>query len=130
MIVDITNEVLDKVKSTLSPIPVLSAYPSVAPSFPCVILEEIANDTDADTVDTSGETHNLVGIEVNVFTQGSKRVTDARTLRTSVDAIMSDYYGMTRTLSQTTPNFLDSSIYRYTLRYIFTIDSNKTIYRR
>lgn len=130
MIIDVTNEVLTNLKNTLVGVEVLATYPSTTPKFPCVIVEEISNITDIETIDTNGENHSIVSIEINIFSNTQNKTTQVKSIRDSIDSIMSGTYRMTRGFTGTTPNFLDDNIYRYTLRYTFTIDNNKQIFRR
>lgn len=130
MIVDVTNEVYTNLKTSLTGITVLQTFPSTSPTFPCIIIEEISNDINIDTIDTSGDNHCDVSIEINIFSDAENKITEVKTIRGQVDAIMSGQYRMTRGFTGTTPNFLDDNIYRYTIRYSFTIDANKQIYRR
>lgn len=128
MIVDITNNIITRLDTDLTAT-VLNAMPSTTPSFPCVVVEEISNPEDMETVDSSGAKYSNVVMQIDIFTNSSKRVSDAKDLRNSIDSILSDEYGMSRDFAGRTPN-LDDSIYRYTLRYSALIDSNLKIYRR
>lgn len=109
---------------------VLPSYPSTSPNFPCVTFEELSNTTDTKTVDSSGEKYNVVSFEINIFSNRPNKESEVRQIRNRVDAIMSDEYGMGRDYANRTPNFADTNVHRYTLRYSFIIDTNKTIYRR
>lgn len=129
MIVDITNEVLSAIKTALSTIPVLTSYPDTTPTFPLVTFEDLGNEVVVDTIDTSGENHNQVSFEINIFTNNSTKVSDARTIRNTIDGVMSGTYRMNRDLSQPTPNYLDNKVYRLQMRYSCKVDSNKKIYR-
>jgi len=128
-VVDITNEVLDGLQTTLGTTPILTAFPSTTPVFPCVIFSEVLNSTDVGTVDTSGETHSNVAFEIEIFSNGNDRMTVAKGIRNTIDGVMTGTYRMTRDTSEPIPNFLDTTIYRYILRYSFKIDTNKKIYR-
>lgn len=130
MIVDIFNEMFTKLKTELSPLKIHSHYPEGDVVFPCVIVEELGNSTYETTTDTSGEKHNMVSIEVNIFTVTSEKVTMAKTIRKQVDAVLGDFYGMNRDYSGSIPSFLDNNIYRYTLRYSCVVDKDKKLYRR
>lgn len=130
MIIDITNEVYTNIKNQLTPVTVLSTYPSTPPSFPCIIIEEMSNISIGSTIDTAGEHYNEVTLEVNIFSDSQYKVSEVKDLRNRIDSILSDQYKMGRDYSGTIPNFLDSNIYRYVLRYSFIIDENKRIYRR
>lgn len=130
MIVDIFNEVLTKIKTDISSATVLSEYPDTTPTFPCIVIEEMFNNTDLGTIDSGGEQYNHISLDINIFDNGDKKRTTCRELRNSVDTILSGYYGMNRTDSGTVPNYVDSSVYRYNLKYDFKIDDAKKIYRR
>ena len=130
MIIDITNEVYTNLKTALVGITVLPTYPESVPIFPCVTFEELTNTTNVNTIDTNGEEYSDVSFEINIFTNSTSKVTDAKAIRGQVDAIMSGQYRMTRGFGGQTPNFLDTNVYKYTLRYSCTLDKNKTIYRR
>lgn len=130
MIVDIFNEVYTKLKTTITTATFSEGYPSTIPSFPTITVSETSNVTDETTIDSSGEVYNDLTFEINIFTKGTTRSTDAKAFRKSVDVIMSDFYGMSRDFAQPVPNFLDTNIYRITMRYSCRVNSNKAIYRR
>ena len=129
MIVDITNELITELDQLLVDIPVLSSYPEVQVEFPCVVVGELLNEADIETKDSSGFKYSTVSIQVDIFTRGMDRITQSKTLRGTIDGLLSDSHGMGRTYARETPNFLDSSIYRYTLRYNCRLDANRKIYR-
>lgn len=130
MIVDITNEVLTQLKTLLPNVTVLTAYPETAPSFPCVIITENSNTSKYDTVDTSGNKFCDVSLEINIFCTGKTKMSDAKAIRNSIDGLFSDTYRMGRVFSDEIPNYIDTTVYRYLLRYEFSIDGNRTIYKR
>lgn len=130
MIVDIYNEVYTNVKTTLSDLLVLNSYQSDTPTFPCVVIEEITNTADENTIDTNGEKYNDITFEVNIFTNSEQKISESKDIRKRVDAIFSDEYRMHRGFSGQTPNFADTNVYKYTLRYSFKIGQDKIIYRR
>lgn len=129
MIIDITNEILTKLKNDLD-VDVYTSYPQKTPKFPCVTFEELANISVFDTIDSGGEHYNDIAFEVNIFSSSQPRLTKIREIRNAVDAILSDHYGLNRDFSGTTPNFVDQNIYRYTLRYSGIISESKVIHRR
>lgn len=130
MIVDITNEIITKIENELPTVNVLASYPSGVPDFPCVIIEESSNTTYESTIDSNGQNHSDITIEINIFSTAKNKTTEAKQIRNSIDLIMSDLYGMVRTFSGQTPNYLDENVYRYTLRYNGIVNKNKTIFRR
>lgn len=130
MIVDIEVEVYNKLKDEISDVSVERQFNPKSPVFPCITITEISNNIDENTVDTSGETHNVQAFEINIFTSGNTKISTAKSLRNRVDSIMSDQYKMSRDFSSETPNYVDEEIYRYTLRYSCIVNKNKKIYRR
>ena len=90
MIVDITSEVYTNLKSTISNI--YLGYPSINPTFPCVIFEEINNNSNEDTFDTNGEKYNDITFELNIFSESSNRLSDIKILRQKIDDVMSGLY--------------------------------------
>lgn len=129
MIIDVTNEVFTNIKSKLTGITVLTSYPSTTPTFPCVLVEELSNTNYPRSNDSAGEHHNSVTLEINIFSDSQNKVSEVKSIRNQIDELMSNTYNMNRTFSGTVPNFLDTNVYRYILRYTFVIDSNKQIYR-
>lgn len=129
MIVDIFSEVYTILKKEIPNI--FPYYPSSTPKFPCVTITESSNITNTNTIDSSGEKHNDITFEVNIFSDSlDTKHGEVRVIREKVDSIMSGKYKMIRGFSGQTPNMSDMNIYRYTLKYSFTINENKVIYRR
>lgn len=130
MIVDITNEVYTNLKTTLTDVTVLPTYPSTIPVFPCITVEELTNTNNPDTHDSAGDHHSDAAIEIYIYTNGEDRISKAKNIRNRIDTIMNGTYNMLREESRPVPNPADLTLYRYVLRYSYTIDSNKIIYRR
>lgn len=130
MIIDITNEVYTNLKTTLTDVTVLPTYPSTIPVFPCITVEELTNTNNTDTHDSAGDHHSDASIEIYIYTNGEDRISKAKSIRNRIDVIMNDNYNMLREDSRPIPNPADLTLYRYVLRYSYTIDSNKIIYRR
>ena len=130
MIVDITNEVLTELKETLTDVLVTAEFPQKKPVFPCLTIRESSNVTHIDSVDSGGERHNNISFEINIFSNAKNKTTQVRNIRSRVDEIMSGKYNMTRDFSDEVPNFADSNVFRYVLRYSCVVDSTKRIYRR
>lgn len=130
MIVDITNELYTELKSTIQDATVLPNYPSTPPTMPCIIFYELSNNEFEDTVNSSGAMHCEISFQADIFSDSEDKVSIAKGLRKKIDTILGDKYRMKREYSGEIPNFLDSNIYRYTLRYSCVVDENKTIYRR
>lgn len=130
MIVDVNNEIFDTIYDALPTCTVQSTFVNTQPNFPLVTVNEFENSADVDTIDTSGEKYNLQSIEINIFSNSETYLTEVRAIRNTIDNILSGTYRMTRGFSSETPNYLDSAVYRYTMRYSYKIDTNKKIYRR
>lgn len=112
----------------LTGITVLPSYPKGTPSFPLVTVEEIINDAFAPTKDTSGFHHSDISLEINIFSNKLAPISEVKGIRKTVDALLSDEYGMYRGFSGTTPN-MDTNIYRYTMRFTGVVDKDRKIYR-
>lgn len=130
MIVDITNEIITKLKLELPTVKVLASYPITVPTFPCAIVEEQSNIVYDATIDSSGQQHSDVTLEINIFSNAKNKTTEVKEIRNNIDVIMTEVYGMYRGFASPTPNYLDENVYRYTLRYNGIVDKNKTIFRR
>jgi len=128
--IDITNKILTKIKADIPTATVTTSFQSKPKSFPKIVVTENGNTTHSDTVDSSGEKHSELGFEINIFTKGNKKMSDAKVLRNQVDDIMSALYGMGRNFADEIPNYADTNIYRYVLRYDCLVDNSGTIYRR
>lgn len=130
MIVDITNEILTDLKTTITDAKVLSSYQPTTTSFPVIVCEETDNVSDDNTKDSSGFTHCKITLNIEIYTNGPNRMSKAKTLRVVVDSILSDKYGLSRISQRPIPNFNDSDIYRYQISYVGSVDKNKKIFRR
>lgn len=130
MMVDITNAVLTAIKTAVGSTVIVKTPSNMTESqFPCVTVEEIINDTDTEFVDTGGEKISGISLEINVYTIGEEKMTDAKVIRGQIDTVCSGTYRFTRNMARPVPNYNDESIYRIVLRYSFKIDNNKKIYR-
>lgn len=127
--IDITNEILTELKLNLKNVNVLTSFQSTVSKFPTIIFEELDNSNYLPTKDTGGFQHSSIAYSVEIYTRGSKRMSDAKKIRDNVDDIISSKYGLTRGRPMIVPNYLDDTIYRYRLTYTGLIDKTKTIYR-
>lgn len=130
MIIDVTNEIYTRLKNSINNCTILASYPDIAPSFPCIIIEEGSNTVLQETIDSGGQHHSEVLLELNIFSNSQAKITEVKSLRNQIDAILGDEYGMSRIFSGAIPNLADTTIYRYVMRYSFIINVNKEIYRR
>ena len=130
MIVDIYNQLFTILDADLVGINVEPSYGNYEGDYPLVTLEESSNNGVPDTFDSGGERHNDIDFEINIFTIGNTRRSDAMAIRSQIDEIMTSELGMFRIFSNPVPNFGDRNIYRYLLRYNCEVDANKQIFRR
>lgn len=129
IIIDITNEIITRLKNDLSSVAVLNSYQNTTAKFPTIVVEEVNNKVMSSTRDSSGFNHSIVSLRINIFTTGNKKVSDSKSLRNTIDDMLSGEYGMYRVNAQQVTNYLDDDIYRYVIDYNFTIDKNKVIWR-
>lgn len=132
------QEVFDKLKTDLlaqseySP-QVFKMSPQQMSTFPVVEVVEINNILQEEALDKT-EQFNKLSYEINIYTQdnssGVSKVVIAEELRDIVDEVMSNHFGMNRTLCQRMAN-LDMNVYRIILRYECVLDNERlVIYRR
>lgn len=130
MIVDISNIILTDLKTTLGDnVTVLTSYQPIIPKFPTVLVEEIENVDDLATKDSGGVKYNNISFGIEIYTTGSRKISESKSIRNTINSIISQNYGLSRTFAQSVPNFVDENIHRYKLIYTGKIDSNKNIYR-
>lgn len=129
MIVDLYNEIFTQLKTTHN-LNVNPEYDDEAPTFPVVVFKESANLDDEEHKDSSGFNYADLAFEIQIYTDGPSKMTEAKAIRNTVDGLMSGTYGMNRSLAQEVPNYIDRRIYRYVLRYECKANYNKQIFRR
>lgn len=129
MIAEVTNELFTLVKSTLTDATVLPTFPDSEPLFPCVTIEEKSNDNHADSHDSAGDHHCDCTIEISIYSDAENKVSVVKGLRKRIDSLIDSSFNFNRDSSESIPNFLNKHIYRWVMRYSYTIDKNKTIYR-
>ena len=133
--IDIENEIFNTVSTV-----VRTEYPDIfmtgeyvksPPSFPCVSLIEIDNQSYRKTRDTaSNENHAQIVYETNVYSnKTSGKKAECKTIISLIDSEL-EKLGFTRTLLNTIPNEDDATIYRMVARYRAIVSKNNTIYRR
>ena len=82
MIVEIDNEVFTALKTKLSgKATVLGEYPETQPTFPCVVFTEMSNNSYENSVDSSGENHNEVSFQIDIFSNAQNKRTQVKSLR-------------------------------------------------
>jgi hypothetical protein len=130
MIIDIANEVYTKLKTDLVGVEMGTTFLENPTTYPFVTFSEVSNTVSQESKDSSGEYHNVLSFEVNIFTIGDDKKSQAKDLRILVDNVLSGYYNMDRDFSDEIPNFLNQAIYRYVTRYSCLVDKHKVIYGR
>lgn len=130
MIVDIMPQLYTAIKNVLVDVEMGTSSLDVKAEFPYVTFNEVSNVTVEDTWDSSGENHNQLSFEVNIFTNGIGKRDKAREIRSTIDGVLSGSYSLRRDFSDEVPNFLDRDVYRYVMRYSCIVDKNEVIYRR
>lgn len=131
MVVDITNEILTKIKLLLPNANVLTSYPDnpTVTDFPFIIVEETDNSDHIGTRDSAGFHHSNIAFRIEIYTKGSRKMSEAKILRGQINSILSDELGLARGTPMVVPNFLDNTVYKYVLNYFGRIDKDKIIYR-
>lgn len=124
----ISNEVLTKLKTTITTASVGDGNQDITPTFPCITFKQTNNQLGIK--DSAGEYSSTLTFEINIFTTGQKKVSDCDKLIQSVDSIMSGVYGMNRDTSMRVENYGDINIYRHLIRYSCVITKSKEIFGR
>ena len=128
--IDITNEILTKIKNDIPTAKVVTSTQSNVTTFPRIVIRELSNRGDINSIDSSGEYASIIAFDINIYTKGNKRVSKSKEMQQVVDSIMNGYYGFNRLFSEPLDNYLDKTIHRHTFRYEALVDKNKMIYRR
>lgn len=127
--IDITNEILTKLKNELSGVSVKSSYDGVNPKFPLVTINETDNMLNPQHVSSNYCNTFTISFDINIFDIGNKKETSVKSIRNKIDDIMLNHYKMNRVSSQNIENYLDNEIYRWVLRYSCVVDKDLKIYR-
>jgi len=128
MIAFVDNEIYTKLKTEITAAKVRKEYPEELSDFPCIVAN-FSNTTNPATIDTSGERHNFLSIQINIFSQSQLHQTEIQTIRGQIDAVLADFYKMNRTLDDPVSN-IDPTITRWIMRYEGVISYNNEMYRR
>lgn len=129
MIIDIYNELLTRLTIDLPTVNVCTTFDPTDLDYPILVISERSNLADPSTKDSAGYKYDNQMYQLDIFTMGENKRTTAMDIRKNIDSIFADDYGMERIFSDEVPNFLDRNIYRYTLRYSFSISKDNIIYR-
>lgn len=127
--IDIENEILTAIHNACPTATVKKPNQIENPTFPCITVREKTNTTVISSVDTSGEYHSDITFEINIFSNSQTPILETKSFRATIDNILSASYGMNRVFDDEVPNYADSGIYRYVLKYQCIIDKNGKIYR-
>lgn len=133
--IDIETElfgmVAAKVRAKYSNIFMTGEYVKSPPSFPCVSLVEVDNQTYRNTRTTEcNENHAQVLYEVNVYSnKKTGKKAECKAIIALIDAEM-QRLGFTRTMLNPVPNEEDATVYRMVARYRAIVSKENVIYRR
>ena len=83
MIVDVSNEIYDRLKTELTGVTVLKAYPKTVPTFPCVVVSELVNTAKQNTKDSGGYKHCIIAFEIKIFSNKDNARTEVKNIRSS-----------------------------------------------
>lgn len=119
-----------KTRLEMIDIPIRDSYQYKHNDLPCVVIEEINNNIDLETIDTEGVFIENVALEVNFYSKSKSPRFELKSAIEVVDDYMTNELRTNRSFSNRTPNLFDNSIYRYTIRYNFQVDKYNTVYRR
>lgn len=130
--INISNDIFDTVAKRVAmqyPGAYCSAvYVPAPPRFPAVSVVEASNTVLQSMRTLKVENAASVMYEVNVYSNAASMAKDeAEAIAAIVDDTMADI-GFTRTMMNPIPNMADNSIYRLTIRYEATVDSDLWIY--
>jgi|SRR6056297_1343551 len=129
MIVDVSNQIFSELFTLLDGMATISRPNQDNPlEYPYVTFDDFDNGDIAESKDTSGVKYTSIGFEIQIYTKGDTRMTDAKELRLLIDEKLSGEHGFLRTTSQKIPNLRDDSIYRYVIRYEGIVDENEKVY--
>lgn len=128
MIVSITNRIRGELITLLPDVRIYDSIDDEITSFPCIVLEENTNMENLATRTSGGNQHTQSIIEINVFTTGNTKKSDALDIADSIDDLLSGEYRLPRIMGEPIAN-LDKSIYRYITRYSFLIGNDYKVYR-
>lgn len=126
-------EIYNKIKKELSidKIDVKCAYQSEIKTFPTVVMREVENITDKMNIDNSGEEYSIrYALEIDIYDNSSNSQTNISKIKQKIDDILNIKLGMNRDFVNSTPNYLDTNIYRYNMRYSCIINKDNVIFRR
>jgi len=130
MIVDVVNQIITRIKTEIPEATIISPTQNVSSSFPTITIAETSQIERLDTIDSSGVNHVNPDIEIDIYSNSVTPVSEVKEIRKTIDNVLSGEWGMYRGFDSHVPNYLDNDIYRYKMRYSFTIDENEIIYRR
>lgn len=129
MITNVTNHIVDELTKRLVGVDVVREYPDASVKFPCVVVEEGDLPADERTFDSDGYQHTMYNVSLEIFTEGTGKISRTTNIRSKVDELLSGEYKMRRVFSNAIPNMGDLNVYRYRMAYSCRLDKNNTIYR-
>lgn len=129
--IDIDNQIYTLVRNELVSngyTNISRIYRTVESEFPYIYFQLLNNSVNTAGSD-SGDIEKFadVSYQIDIFTQGETQITTASEIAQIIDTVFNGL-GFKRTYGAPTPNHLDLTISRFTLRYSATVDKNKKIY--
>lgn len=131
MFVDISNDLITELYELLleDGVDVITSYPNDDFEGKVVVYEELSNIDRLTTKTMSGSKYNDISIQLSIFTTGDIKETKAKLIRNKIDEYLGGTYNMSRVDAREIPNYGNLNVYRYILRYTFSINEKLEIYR-
>lgn len=133
--IDIESEVFTKValavRTAYPDAYVAGEYVNMPPRFPAISIEELDNTVKRSAMDnTTIENYADVMYQVDIYSNRTKgKKAECRAIAMIIDNEFAKM-GFIRNYYNPVPNVNDATIYRITARYVASVSTDKTIYRR
>ncbi len=124
--VQVSNLIFSDLKAAITAVypntKVQKDYQPMGSTFPTVTFYELENTETSHTLDYTERKSNIV-VQIDVYTVGGTRESDAKKIVAQISSVMEKQWHTKREYSRPMIN-VDSNIYRYTMRYSFTVDED------
>lgn len=133
--VDIEYQIIDRARKKLKEynkkINVPETFIKETASFPTVTITEKSNLPVIETKTAHKFSHNRLMYEINIYTTGKTKKTDAKKIMAVIDDFFGYELGFNRIMAEPQDNLEDLNVYRFLARYECVIDTQTLkIYRR
>lgn len=129
-LIDVTNQLFNDIyTAVIAAYPnanILKTYQANSADFPCVTLREIGN-TEIDRDLRNSGVRSQQSWQIDIYARGGTREIIAKKIRDIIASVTEGKYHMKREASLPTDNAIDTTIYRWTLRYSCKIDEDHNI---